>query len=272
MGTSILLTIHNQERILSEILDSLFKNSSTNVKEYIFVLDGCTDNSERILTDFILNYLPSNVTYKVLYASNVYETKANNIGLREVTQEYVIIVQDDMKITEVNWDIRLIFPMKKYSDIWAVTARSALNFEPDTCEYLDLIEGPVGYKFKQFEFPRNEFYIRCIINRGPLAINMPKLLEVGLFDESMPGVQGWDDVELCYRIMTLKNWKCGSFWIEYYSPLEWGKSRASSAISKFLENEQNKNMNYMISKYGKENMIKHRIIETRIINESEYQS
>ncbi len=60
MSISILLTIHNQERILSKILDSLFKNSSTNVKEYIFVLDGCTDHSERILTDFILNYLPSN--------------------------------------------------------------------------------------------------------------------------------------------------------------------------------------------------------------------
>jgi glycosyltransferase involved in cell wall biosynthesis len=272
MGTSILLTIHNQERILSEILTSLFKNSSINVKEYIFVLDGCTDNSERILTDFILNYLPSNVTYKVLHASNVYETKANNIGLREVTQEYVIIVQDDMKITEVNWDIRLTFPMKKYSDIWAVTARTALNFDPYTRQLLDLMEGPVGHRYKQFTFPRNEFYVRSLVNRGPLAMDMSKLLEVGIFDENMPGVQSGDDAELCYRIATLKKWKCGSFWIEYYSPLEWGKTRASNEISTFLMNEHRKNEDYFIAKYGKDFILKQRILETRIINESEYLS
>jgi hypothetical protein len=99
---------------------------------------------------------------------------------------------------------------------------------------------------------------------------MSKLLEVGFFDENMPGVQSGDDGELCYRIATLKNWKCGSFWIEYYSPLEWGKSRASNEISKFLENEENKNIDHVVSRYSKENIVKHRIVETRIINESEY--
>lgn len=272
MGISILLTIHNKERILSEILDSLFKNSSTNIKEYIFVLDGCTDNSERILTDFILNYLPNNVTYKLLHASNVFETKANNIGLREVTQQYVIIVQDDMKITEFNWDFRLTYPMKKYSDVWAVTARTALNFDPYTREFLDAMEGPVGHRYKNFTFPRNELYIRSIINRGPLAIDMSKLLEVGLFDEDMPGVQGWDDAELCYRMAMLKNWKCGSFWIDYYSPLEWGKSRGSNEIRTFIEDQTRKNEDYFISKYGKDFILKQHIVETRIINESEYQS
>ena len=36
--------------------------------------------------------------YTVLFAPNVFETKANNIGLREAVGDKVIIVQDDMII------------------------------------------------------------------------------------------------------------------------------------------------------------------------------
>jgi GR25 family glycosyltransferase involved in LPS biosynthesis len=270
MSTSIVLTIYNQEKIIKDVMLHLFDNSSIYIKEYIFVLDGCSDNSEEIVKHTILNHLPANTEHKLLYANNVFETKANNIALRAVTQEYAIIVQDDMCIKEKNWDTRLTYPIKKYNDVWGVTARTALNFEPDTHAYLDSVEGPVGHRYKQFSFPRNEFMIRSFINRGPLAIHMPKLLEVGLFDEDMPGVQGFDDTELAFRMLKLKGWKCGTYWINYESRIEWGKTRASYDTSIFFDSHHKKNMTYVVSKYGRDLINSFRIQETRIIDECEY--
>jgi len=267
MGTSIILTIHNQEAIITDIVTNLFKNTSKNVLEYIFVFDGCTDRSEQ-LVDSVIAMNVSNSIVK-LYTPNLFETRANNTGLRAVTQDYVIIVQDDMLITEFNWDIRLVYPMKKYDDIWAVTARTAFNYMFSN-RFIDSAEGPVGYNWgKPTSFPRNEFRVRSVINRGPLALDMSKLNEVGYLSEKLPGVQAWDDVELCYRIFRNKNWKCGAYWIEYYSPLHWGKTRANSQISAFLSVEYDKNMKFIDEEYADE-IKRARIVDTRIIEESEY--
>lgn len=268
MSVSILLTIHNQENILKNILSNIFRVASNNVTQYVFVLDGCTDNSETILKEELVNVCTD---YVIKYTNNVFEIKANNCGLQEVTGDYVIIVQDDMLITEDNFDVRLVYPMKKYDDIWAVTARTALNFDPVAKDYPDAAEGPVGHNYKKFSYPRNKLEIRSALNRGPLAISMSKFKEVGgLFDITLPGIQGFDDIELCYRVLSSKPWKCGSFWIEYNSPLHWGKSRQNNTVIQFIGGEQDKNMNYVINKYGVETINKWRIVETRTIEETEY--
>jgi glycosyltransferase involved in cell wall biosynthesis len=268
MSVSVVLTIHNQETIISDIVSHLFKNSSKNVKEYIFVLDGCTDNSEAILRDVILNNFPYESTYKILFTPNVYETRANNVGLKEVKGDYAIIVQDDMRIIELNWDVRLVFPMKKYDDVWAVTARTSLNLTLNG-HFIDCAEGPVGHRSEEpSDFPRNEFRIRSLINRGPLAMDMNKLREIGFFDETLPGVQSYDDVDLCYKILESRNWKCGSYWIKYYSPLSWGKTRVGENVN-FLRRQEILNAEYVINKY-RDIIEPNRIIETRIIEEQEY--
>lgn len=269
-AVSILLTVHNQETILKDILVNLFRHSSSSVTQYVFVLDGCIDNSEAILKEELTK---CTTDYTIKYTNNVFETRANNCGLHEITGDYVIIVQDDMLIMEDNFDVRLIYPMKKYDDIWAVTARTALNLDPVTKDYLDSIEGPVGHNYEKFTYPRNKLEIRAVVNRGPLAISMKKFKEVGgFFDTNLPGVQGFDDVELCYRVLSTKPWKCGSFWIKYYSPLDWGKSRRNHDVVRFISDEQDKNINYVINKYGLERIKSWRIIEHRIIEESEYAS
>ena len=58
--------------------------------ELSVVVDGCTDNSEEV----VKNNVQDIKNYTVLFAPNVFETKANNIGLREAVGDKVIIVQD----------------------------------------------------------------------------------------------------------------------------------------------------------------------------------
>ena len=59
------------------------------------------------------------------YADNVFETKSNNIGLKEAIGKYVIIVQDDMIINEDGWNERLRKPFNAFDDVFAVTARTS---------------------------------------------------------------------------------------------------------------------------------------------------
>lgn len=243
---TIILTIFNKEKIIKDILMSLFTNSSTNINEYIFILDGCVDNSEIILKDEIKKLI--NIKYKILYADNVFEIKANNLGLKEVSNEYAIIVQDDMLIKEKDWDKRLILPIKQYTDIWAVTARTSctLNLKG---EWINLKEGPVGHNFdKNINYPRNIAYVGQVINRGPLLVKMDVIKKLGYLDENLPGCIGCDDADLCFKAFKNHGLRCCSFWIGYYSPLEWGSTR-TGPNTLFCQQQELLNKNEVIKRY-----------------------
>ena len=49
---SIILTVHNKGWLLPRVLDGI-KQNTTGSYELIVVLDGCTDDSESILNDFV---------------------------------------------------------------------------------------------------------------------------------------------------------------------------------------------------------------------------
>ena len=72
-----------------------------------------------------------------MFAPNVFETKANNIGLREAVGDKVIIVQDDMIIKEFGWNMRMEKPFIAFDDVFAVTARTAHNWvkNPNSIHY-----------------------------------------------------------------------------------------------------------------------------------------
>lgn len=218
---SIVLTIFNQQDILPMVLDGIFKNSSPLVKEVVYVLDGCTDNSEIILLRYLLFHSFSKT--RILYANNVFETKANNIGLRQCSEPYVVIVQDDMVIQEKDWDKRLLDPILKYEDIFAVTSRTAHDnvINDGKLCFVNMAGREVGT-------PRNIFAIRDSVNRGPLLIRHDVLEQMDYLDE-IYAPQGFDEHDLCYRAYASGGWKAGVYTIGYKSELEWGSSRKASA-------------------------------------------
>jgi len=225
---SIILTIHNKEHLIKKIILGLIDTVSDSVKEYIFVIDGCTDNSLNIVKEC----LPLiNVKTIIIETLNLYETKANNAGLRLATQPYVCIVQDDMLLIEKNWDKRLIKPMLEFDDIFAITARTSCRMDING-NWTDIIEGPVGQNYKKStNISRDYIYINQVVNRGPLMFDNNKLKILGYFDENLPGVQGCDDCILCLKAYTEYKWRSGCYWIEYYSPLEWGSTRTGNNTS-----------------------------------------
>ena len=171
---SVVMTIFNKENILKNILYYLFDNTSENVNEFVFVLDGCVDGSKDIL-NAVISERSLGERCKIFEAANVFELRANNISLRNVTNKYAIIVQDDMQIMEKNWDKRLLQPILAFPDIWAVTARTSCSMNTDAYSFYNTNEGPVGHAYiplDQTDYDRSVVYIGQIVNRGPLLVDM----------------------------------------------------------------------------------------------------
>lgn len=243
---SVILTIFNKQNILKMILESLIQHTSKTVDEYIFVLDGCTDNSESILNDFLVK--TPGINYKIIKTNDVFELRANNAGLKACKNEYAIIVQDDMCIKESNWNDRLMMPIKTFDDIWAVTARAAVSLDVNDRWY-NIKEGPVGHRFStDSNYPRNVVHVGQIVNRGPLLLKMSVMKSINYFDESLPGCIGCDDADACLKVYERFKLRCCSYWISYYSPLEWGATRSGPNVS-YVANEETKNRHEVIARY-----------------------
>lgn len=245
---SVILTVFNKEKYIGNVIDNLYKFTSEFVNEYIFVIDGCTDGSEQIIKDK-LQYIPSGCSYQLLYANDVFELRANNIGLRACSNDFAIIIQDDMLIMEDKWDERLSIPVNLYKDIWAVTARTTCSLNTNG-EWYNIIEGPVGCNYnKNTTLKREDIYVGQVVNRGPLLVRMSVMKDIGYFDETLPGCIGCDDVDACLKVFKNYKLRCCSFWIGYNSPLEWGSTRTGPNTS-YCTSQESLNKHTVISRYS----------------------
>lgn len=270
---SINLTIHNKENILKEVLDGIFHNTVSKF-ELICVLDGCTDNSEKILLEYLYNNKNKNlIHFNVLYAPNVFETKANNLAMKASTQEYICIIQDDQIINSYAWDEKIMMPFKAFSDVFSVTGRASHNYyinensrflnspTDDIGEWSDIVL-PCDIADKT-NSPKDTFQIRSTCNRGPLCINHQDLQKMNYLDE-IYSPQDLCDHDLHYRMRKKLGKVCGFFEIGWWSKPEYGGTRDEKGNTKrwcFATNQ--KNSKILLERHKE--AINNRIIETRIL-------
>lgn len=257
---SVIVCTHNKSWLLASVIDAILKYT-VNDFELIIVLDGCSDGSEiKLKTLFVeLAYGDSYdwnnfdeygknkrfdsqwglyriKSVKVIKLNNVFETLSNNAGMRACSplSSHYVLVQDDMVVNEIGWDKRLISPLLNFDDVFLTSARNALNiYPPPGCNVRDFAgrseDGtPRGGLLHD---SRNYFYIRDVVNRGPIAFDANKVKSLGYFDESFAPFQ-WDDAEICFRAYKLYKWKCGVYHIDYLSDLCWGSNRINAGHSK----------------------------------------
>jgi len=235
---SIILTVHNKDFLIKNVLQHIFENTISNY-ELIVVLDGCTDNSASIVEENIKIF----TNYKILETPNVFETKANNFGIRQSDGEYVIIIQDDMLIKEFSWEKRLFKPFQ-IQDVFAVTANTAHNWiynsnhDENTTSWSNLLIHTDHANKNTIN--RNIFGIRDCVNRGPLMLKKSILKDLNYFDEEFYP-QDMDDHDLCYRSKKL-GVKVGYYGIDYISEPSWGGTRENNEPKKWLLEANRKNV------------------------------
>lgn len=249
---SINLTIHNKGFLIEKVLRGIETNTILPY-ELVIVLDGCTDNSEEKTLNYLKN---SKIYYKIYYANNVFETKANNIAAKNSQNDIIIIIQDDIIINDYGWDERIIKPIKTYSDVISVSANAAHNwvYNPNNkCEKLG--SDYVGYSdiltpsdvANKTNSSRYDFIIRDTSNRGPLAINHADLQKLDYFDEAFSPLD-MDDHDLHYRAYEKLNKLTGLYWIDFISNPAWGGTRINGHQPWFLKSVH-KNQKLIVQKH-----------------------
>jgi len=239
---SIVMPIHNQELIVERILQGIYKNSSDNVKELILILDGCTDNTYQITENFLKENNQNNrFNVKVFITPNIFEVQSCNIGFKSATCSWIINMQDDIEIIERHFDKRLMKPFLRMHNLLGVTGRDAANVYLNSRN--EVVFGSLTGRDAEFPYfkERNKFYVRDIINRAPILFNHEKLKELNYLDEDFAPICQ-DDTDLFLRAYKQKEYLCGSYLIEYNSPLEWGGTRKSVEVSNFVHWSEQKNM------------------------------
>jgi len=208
---SIILTVHNKQELVEMVLCSIVSNVSQLTKEIIVVLDGCTDRSETIVKN-------SPGVTKILYAPDVFEVRANNIGLREANENYCMIIQDDMVIQQKHFDAAMVSPFQ-FRDTFAVSARTA----HDNIAVGDIIHH-INISGRETGLSKGIYSIRDSCNRGPLLLKHDALEKLNYLDEDFAPLH-LDDHDLCMRAYRDLGMVSGSYVIDYRSDIDWGSTR-----------------------------------------------
>lgn len=235
-STSIILTIHNKEVLARQVVTAILQNASPAVRELIIIFDGCTDRSEEYAMAAISGQ-SRDIKVIIEYAPDVFETRANNIGLKKSTCDYSLLIQDDMVMQEPDFDLRLLKPLVSFSDCFAASGRAAhndiialakrhklkdyLTSRRETVIFTDLIG-------RENNLGRNVFGVRDVVNRGPLMLDNMRLEQLNYLDDAFaPYI--YDDHDVCLRAFRQFGWVCGSYVIDYQSENEWGSTRQKNA-------------------------------------------
>ena len=120
---SVIVPIYNQKKYLAKCLDSILEQTYKNL-EIILVDDGSTDGSSLICD----NYSKTDSRIKVFHQKNKGVSAARNLGIKNVTGEYLVFIDPDDYIDRdyISYLLNLILTNK--------------NCELVVCGYLDVDE------------------------------------------------------------------------------------------------------------------------------------
>lgn len=233
----IILTVHNQESIIKKIFSSIIENKSYLVDKIIIIFDGCSDNSE-----CEIDKIYCDVPIIKIYADDVNEVKANNLGLKKSKNIYSLLIQDDMLIQEKNFDLRLSKPFAVVENLFMVSGRDAVNgrFVNNSIEFYDVAG-------KDANTSRNVFSIRQAVNRGPILIKNEILKKLNYLDEDFAPLS-LDDVDLSFRALK-RGYYVGSYVIDYFSDYYWGATRKTQKSNQIFDESEHKNMILLMNRH-----------------------
>jgi hypothetical protein len=144
------------------------------------------------------------------------ESSANNIGILVSTAPVVIILQDDQIMTTAGWNAALARPLLQFADAFSASMRCAHGWPSGG--------GMAGAKCGNPMLPQEgdacTYEVRDSCNRGPLALNRSRALELGLLDETLScGGALWGGLEdehmLNLRAFREHGWVAGLVAVHY---------------------------------------------------------
>jgi hypothetical protein len=163
-----------------------------------------------------------------------------------------------MLINEKGWNLRMMDPFNKFSDVFSVTSRTSHNWIiNENSQHLNLEKIPEGIwsdillhtdHADKSNTSREIFEIRDSSNRGPLVINHSDFEKMGYFDETF-FPQDMDDHDLHYRVKKELGKVTGLYWIDYISQDSWGGTRENGKTKQWMLDSNHKNQKIILDRY-----------------------
>ena len=183
---SIIVPVYNLENYIEKCIESLIKQTSTNI-EIILINDGSIDNSSKILDKFV----KMDKRIKVIHKTNEGVSKARNIGLENANGQYITFVDGDDTV-EKNY-VEFLY-------------KSIINNNVDIsiCGHKDIKDGNVAFETKELEIKANsEQTLKMLFETNYFSTTVwAKMYKKELFNENKfdTTLSIAEDLDLLYKI------------------------------------------------------------------------
>jgi len=200
---SIILTIYNKEKTIADLLQLLWTNTkSYNKWDLHIIYDGCVDETKKNCQKILNNFKIPVYEYET---PDVFEIKANNLGLKNAKGKYCIILQDDNYIYEKKWLEKMLFWLEENPKVAVLGGLAGVNFFP-----LDFEAQGIGVNHSLFENHQrldpvldkklsNFIFEADAVMRGPIVLRKELLETHGYLDEEYCPIYN-DDMDYCFRM------------------------------------------------------------------------
>jgi hypothetical protein len=263
--TFYIITIHNKQDLIETVLQGIEKCHNTDntlPPTIICVLDGCTDNTEKIVIDF-KNTFKYKDSFYILYENDVHEILSLNTALSFIQNsldpkpdDLVIMLQDDIVLDELDINKKINFLFSNVDNLGYVSMRLGMSLalvDNRLAEH-SLVESEFGHwnqmnlTFQQNLIHYNFMFTEAAV-RSPAFIKWDRLEKFGFFDENL-APYGFDCHDMSLR-MREAGYINGVYALKFISDVSWGSMRLAdpSDYTKRINQIHDKNLKYLADKH-----------------------
>lgn len=168
---SVVIPAYNCEKTIERVLDSVISQTRVDlVDEVIIVNDGSTDNTQRIVNEYINNH--NSIKFVYIYQNNSGASVARNNGIMKAQSEWIALLDSD--------------------DLW-FNNKLERQYEEIQKNPKILFLGshyPVRFLFKEYKkglikLSANNLCIRSMPTTPSVVFHKETGIELGLFNEEM---------------------------------------------------------------------------------------
>lgn len=176
--------MHNLKQYVGQAIDSVLNQTYPKI-EIIIVDDGSTDRPETVLNEY-------KVHIKLLTQENKGPSSARNTGIKKSEGEYLVFLDADDYLCPNKIEIGVEVLEKNLKIGWVY--ETSLTFDEDNRMIRKL---PDAVLEPTEQPPQGKIFHKLFIGRGNLmpvnaVMIRRKVIDVGMFDESLRGYEDWD--------------------------------------------------------------------------------
>lgn len=188
---SFIIQSHNKSHSVIHAVGQLRKYPNAEV---IVMDDGSTPEHTKRLTRFL-----TGASEFLIRANDLYENVMYDKAIRFANGTYLVLLQDDDEITNLDWVDKALAYFKQYPDMVILGGFNGLNFTIYEKEKWGVAE-----LYKDKDISEKEFMFVHAVNRAPMFIHKPLYMKYLKHIEFSFAPFQCDDTELCLRA-----WLCG---------------------------------------------------------------